>query len=135
MKAAESKQYVLDFFAEMLAGNPKAWDRFADNGTWKLMAKAKDYPYPSDYTKKSYQELIAASGDMFPKGLRFTILSAIAEDDKVALEAESYGTHRNGNLYNNLYHLFVQLENGKIKAVREYLDSGHATEVIGRKSA
>ena len=31
MKAADAKQYVLDFFAEMLAGNPKAWDRFADD--------------------------------------------------------------------------------------------------------
>ena len=102
--------------------------------TWKLIARASDYPYPSDYTKASYRRLVEDSAKDFPSGLRFTITGTTAEDDRVAIEAESYGMARSGKLYNNLYHLLVLLDNGKIKTVREYLDSGHATEVLGHMS-
>lgn len=135
MKADDARKFVLDFFAELSSGNPRCWDRVAEDATWQLMARAKDYPYPSDYTKASYRALCEGSADMFPNGLRFTILGTTAEQDRVALEAESYGTTRAGKLYNNVYHLLVLLKDGKIKTAREYLDSGHATEVLERKPA
>jgi|SRR5579863_7193178 len=131
MQTADARQFVLDFFRELSAGNPGCWDRVADDANWKLMAKAKDYPYRSEYSKASYRKLVEDSVQDFPNGLRFTITGTTAEGDRVALEAESYGMARSGKLYNNLYHLLVLVENGKIKTVREYLDSGHATEVLG----
>lgn len=134
MRTEEARQFVLDFFKELSAGNTACWDRVADDATWKLIARASDYPYPSDYTKVSYRKLVEDSAKDFPNGLRFTITGTTAEGDRVAIEAESYGMTRSGKLYNNLYHLLVQLENGKIKAVREYLDSGHATEALGRNA-
>ena len=132
VRAADARQFVLDFFSELASGNEDCWDRVAEDAHWKLIARASDYPYPSDYTKASYRRLVADSANEFPTGLRFTITGTIAEDDRVALEAESYGMTRGGKLYNNLYHLLVLLENDKIRIVREYLDSGHATEVLGR---
>lgn len=135
MKADQARQFVLDFFAELSGGNPRCWDRVAEDATWQLMARAKSYPYPADYTKASYRALCEGSADMFPSGLRFTILGTTAEEDRVALEAESYGMTREGKLYNNVYHLLVLLKDGKIATAREYLDSGHATEVLARPPA
>ena len=132
MQADQARQFVLDFFAELSSGNPKCWDRVAEDATWQLMARAENYPYPAHYTKASYRALCEGSADMFPTGLRFTILGTTAEADRVALEAESYGMTRGGKLYNNVYHLLVLLRDGKIKTAREYLDSGHATEVLER---
>ena len=132
MKAADARRFVLDFFKELASGNAACWDRVAEDADWKLIARASDYPYPSDYTKASYRRLVEDSANEFPTGLRFTITGTTAEDDRVALEAESYGVTRAGKLYNNLYHLLVLLEKGKIRTVREYLDSGHASEVLGR---
>jgi ketosteroid isomerase-like protein len=131
VKAAAARQFVLDFFKELANGDEACWERVADDANWKLMARATDYPYPSDYTKPSYRKLVADSTKDFPTGLRFTITGTTAEEDRVALEAESYGLTRAGKLYNNQYHLLVLLENEKIKTVREYLDSGHASEVLG----
>jgi ketosteroid isomerase-like protein len=122
---------VIDFFNELASGNEACWDRLADDASWRLIARASDYPYPSDYTKACYRKLVADSAKDFPTGLRFMITGTTAEDDRVAIEAESYGTTRAGKLYNNLYHLLILLEKDKIKTVREYLDSGHATEVLG----
>ena len=131
MKAAAARQFVLDFFKELANGDEACWERVADDANWKLMARATDYPYPSDYTKTSYRKLVADSAKDFPTGLRFTITGTTAEDDRVAIEAESYGLTRAGKLYNNLYHLLVLLEKDKIQTVREYLDSGHASELLG----
>jgi ketosteroid isomerase-like protein len=131
VKAAAARQFVLDFFKELANGDEACWERVADDANWKLIARATDYPYPSDYTKTSYRKLVADSANDFPTGLRFTITGTTAQDDRVALEAESYGLTRAGKLYNNLYHLLVLLEKDKIKTVREYLDSGHASEVLG----
>jgi ketosteroid isomerase-like protein len=128
--AEESRSFVLAFFAELAAGNPACWDRVSDDATWSLIARAADYPYEPEYTKASYRRLVEGSGAEFPTGLRFTITGTTAERDRVALEAESYGYHRSGALYNNRYHLMVLLSGGKIATVREYLDSGHAAEVL-----
>ena len=135
MQADQARQFVLDFFAELSSGNPRCWDRVAEDATWQLMARAHSYPYPCDYTKASYRSLCEGSAQLFPGGLRFTILGTTAEADRVALEAESYGMTRAGKLYNNVYHVLVLLRDGKIHTAREYLDSGHATEVLERPQA
>ena len=130
MEGDTAKRYVLEFFAELVAGNPACWDRVAEDASWRLMARGKTYPYPTDFTKASYRKLVEDSAATFPNGLRFTVLDAIAEGSKVAVEAESYGYTREGKLYANVYHLAVELDGGRISKVREYLDSGHATEVL-----
>jgi uncharacterized protein len=131
MNTQESRQFVLDFFRELSSGNPRCWERVAEDATWHLVARAKDYPYPADHTKASYRRLVEDSAREFPDGLTFTITGTTAEGGRVALEAESHGTTRSGKLYNNLYHMLVILEGGRIKQVREYLDSGYAREVLG----
>ena len=133
MNAADSRQFVIDFFSELTGGNERCWDRVSDDAAWQLIARAKDFRHPSDYTKASYRKLVEDSVRDFPTGLRFTVLATTAEEDRVAVEGESYGIARTGKTYNNLYHLLVLLENGKIKTVREYLDSGHVTETLGPK--
>jgi ketosteroid isomerase-like protein len=36
------------------------------------------------------------------------------------------------DVYNNVYHVLVLLRDGRIQSAREYLDRGHATEVLER---
>ena len=64
------------------------------------------------------------------KGLKLTPKGITAEGDRVAVEAESYGQHANGKVYNNQYHFLIEVRNDKIQAVREYLDTMHANEVL-----
>jgi ketosteroid isomerase-like protein len=35
-----------------------------------------------------------------------------------------------GKVYNNLYHFLVEIREGQIQAVREYLDTMHAKDVL-----
>ena len=58
-----------------------------------------------------------------------TVKGTIAEGERVAMEAESYGELTNGRVYNQHYHFVFEFRDGKISAVREYLDTQHAHAV------
>jgi ketosteroid isomerase-like protein len=50
---------------------------------------------------------------------------------RVAVEATSAAENvKNGKSYRNQYHFLMELKNGKIHAVREYLDTMHANDVL-----
>lgn len=46
------------------------------------------------------------------------------------VEAESHGETARGKLYHNQYHFLFEIRGGQIQAVREYLDTMHAKEVL-----
>jgi ketosteroid isomerase-like protein len=58
-----------------------------------------------------------------------TVLGSVAEGDSVAVEVESSGDLKNGRQYRQQYHFLLAFRDGKISAVREYLDTQHAFEV------
>ncbi len=67
---------------------------------------------------------------LFPDGLSFRIKAMTAEGDRVAIEAESYGRHRSGKIYNNHYHFLMVIRDGRVAEFKEYLDTMHANEVL-----
>jgi ketosteroid isomerase-like protein len=67
--------------------------------------------------------------DALASGLRMTVVSSLGEGDCVALEVVSSGDLKNGRQYRQEYHFLMEFENGRIRAVREYLDTQHAHDV------
>jgi len=68
--------------------------------------------------------------ELFPEGLEIKIKGMTAEDDRVAIEAESHGRHKSGRTYHNVYHFLMRARDGKIVEWREYLDTMHAADVL-----
>jgi uncharacterized protein len=73
--------------------------------------------------------------DTFPKvtkaGITFKVINLTAESDRVACEAEGYSTMTNGKAYNNTYHFLFTFRDGKIRSIKEYLDTKLAEDVLG----
>ena len=64
-------------------------------------------------------------------GINFTVHALTAEGDRVCLEAKSTASATNGKKYNNDYHFLMYFTpEGKIKQVKEYLDTQHAFDVF-----
>ena len=82
-------------------------------------------------TKAGIGEILNNLVPATKNGLSITPKAMVAEGDKVAVEAESYGEFPNGRVYNNEYHFLVVVRDGKISAVKEYLDTMHTAEIIG----
>ena len=53
-----------------------------------------------------------------------------AEDDRVAVEAESEGTHVSGVRYQNYYHFLFILKDSKVLLLKEYMDTEKVTDIL-----
>lgn len=131
MSAEDNKKVVLSFFENFSAGKAEAaLALMADNATWWVAGKPDLFALAGTKTKAQFAEIVKGLGAAMPKGLRITPKGITAEGDKVAVEADSYGELANGKVYNNQYHFLIEVRNGKIQAVREYLDTQHAHAVL-----
>jgi uncharacterized protein len=100
-----------------------------DDATWRIPGKKDLTPTAGVYTKERIGRLFRRMLDNLTGGLRMTVLSSLAEGDRVALEVASSGDLKNGREYRQEYHFVMEFRDGKICAVREYLDTQHAHAV------
>ena len=82
-------------------------------------------------SSRTVSPVLVSIFNIFPEGLIFTLYGMTAEDDRVALEAESHGVHKSGKQYNNHYHFLFRIRDGKIAEIKEYADTAHARDVLG----
>jgi ketosteroid isomerase-like protein len=100
-----------------------------DDATWRIPGKKELTPTAGIYTKERIGRLFRRMLEGLTAGLSMTVLSSIAEGDRVALEVVSSGDLKTGRLYRQEYHFLMEFRDGKISGVREYLDTQHAHEV------
>lgn len=100
-----------------------------DDATWRIPGKKELTPTAGLYSKERIGRLFRRMLDNLTGGLHMTVLSCIAEADRVALEVTSSGDLKNGRLYRQEYHILMEFRDGRICAVREYLDTQHAHDV------
>ncbi len=124
----ENKQIARDFFAALNRADSAAIAKlYADDA---VLWTAGSTPFSGTFTKGQAIQGMGAVLSLFPDGLAFTIKAMTAEDERVAIEAESRGRHVSGKLYNNQYHFLMIIRDGKVAAFKEYMDTMHANEVL-----
>lgn len=132
MGKAENKQLVLDFLGHYSAARyDAALDMLADDCEWWLPGHPDEFPAAGTADKDTVRKRLARNLKLLPHGLEITVGAVTAEDDRVAVEAESKGVLSNGRLYHNRYHFLFVLREGRIRVVKEYLDTLHARETLG----
>jgi ketosteroid isomerase-like protein len=83
------------------------------------------------YDKKGLGELLNGVTSVYENGaLEVTPTAAVAQGDKVAVEATSYAKLKNGKVYQNAYHFLFEFRDGKILSVKEYMDTKHAYDIF-----
>ena len=131
MSSESNKALVAEFFAHFKRkGVGKALDMMTEDATWWIGGKPELFPLCGLKTK---EEMGAILNELVPgteDGLEIKPKSMIAEGNLVACEAESYGVLGNGRVYNNEYHFLIEIREGKIARVKEYLDTMHTADVL-----
>ncbi|MFF2108439.1 hypothetical protein CJ179_13510 [Rhodococcus sp. ACS1] len=83
------------------------------------------------YDKAGLGALLSGVTSVYENGvLEITPTAAIAQGDKVAVEATSYAKLKNGKVYQNQYHFLFKFRDGKILSVKEYMDTKHAYDIF-----
>jgi len=130
MTTEQNKALAREFFARFSASDlDGALATLSEDATWLIPGKRDRMPTAGLYTKERIARLFHAMLKQLKGGLRMTVLSTVAEGDRVAIEAESSGDLENGRFYRQKYHFLLEFRDGRICAVREYLDTQHAHEV------
>jgi ketosteroid isomerase-like protein len=128
MSTDESKKIVLTFFENLNAGNAgAALGALGDSATWWIQG---NFPLSGTRTKAQFIELLGKLSAAMDGPLSLRVKGVTAEGDRVAVEAESFAKMKSGKTYQNRYHFLCEVRDGKIQAVREYLDTMHANDVL-----
>lgn len=76
-----------------------------------------------EHSLKRYRGSLAWMREACGGTLKFTIDAITAQDDRVAIEAHSTATLRNGEAYANTYVFVLRLRDGRIASVREHFNA------------
>jgi ketosteroid isomerase-like protein len=126
------KTLVGDFFDTMARGE---WDRLrseflTDGSSWTMMAPSLPGG-PTMDSADAIVEFFSAGGAVFVDGApEITINRILVDGDAAAVEAVGHGALHNGKTYSNVYHFAIDTKDGKIVAIREYMDSHHVATVM-----
>ena len=128
MGKEENKKFAKTFLDALSRGD---WqfveDAYAED---VVIWTAGSMPFSGTHSKDGLSDVKAWLTGAFPEGLKFTVKAMTAEGERVAIEAESYGKHISGKIYNNLYHFLMVIRDGKVSELKEYMDTMHANEVL-----
>lgn len=130
MSAEQNKEMVKAAWSAIGKGDLKtAFASMADNVSWLIPG---NIPGTSG-VKRGKDEILkfmSGIGSVFPEGLQTEITKAHATDDAVILELTNRGKVNNGKFYENEYCFVFEIENGKIRRIREYVDTQKAKDIL-----
>ena len=131
MGIAENKQVVAEYFGCLGRGDhPAAIAKLADDITWWVPPAS---PLGGTYEgKDAVLGLFASGAGLYDPSVPLapTIEGMVAEGDEVAVEIVISGRSAKGKDYRNHYHFLFTIRGGKIRAVKEYVDTLYAQKVL-----
>ncbi len=131
MGTTENKNVVLGFVEALASGNLDGVKAaLADDATWWLPGSL---PVSGTHRGKQaiFDDFFGKAVPLFePRSLSIQVRNTIAEGDCVAVEWVARGKSAKGKPYENYYHVMFEVKDGKIQAVREYVDTLYAKEVL-----
>ncbi len=130
MGSAENKAVVKAYFDAVNKGHltDDLLDHLTDDVTWWIQ---KASPSAGLYEGKAgVQRLFGIDIPIFTAALEVKLLRMVCEGDTVVAEAEIRSKNKDGKEYLNQYSFWMDIRDGKICRVREYLDTLYAQQVL-----
>ncbi|HZP45388.1 MAG TPA: nuclear transport factor 2 family protein [Candidatus Binataceae bacterium] len=129
MSVESNKQLVTDFWKAFAGGDIKtAFAMLSDEVSWLIPG---NLPELSGLRKGKAEILNFArtAAKTFPSGLRSEIRRVYGDGETVLVEMTNRGKLFNGRDYENEYCFVFEIEGGKIRRVREYVDTHKVHEL------
>ena len=114
---SDNRRLAAEFFGCFASGDVDgAMARMADDVIWRVVAGG-------GMDKKRIAGMFRYMiGELKDGKLKYEAKDSHADGDKVAIELEGSGELKSGRAFISKYHLLMTFRDGKVCAVREYLD-------------
>ena len=126
----ENKQLVSEIFEELAKGNSRPFgERLAEDCVWTAIGSTA---WSGIFRGKAdiEQRLLGPLRKRISGPLRTVALRVIADGASVVVEARGNNRTVEGRAYNNQYCFVLQMENGMIREITEYMDTQLAAGVL-----
>jgi hypothetical protein len=124
MSLAENKQTAKTFLEQAFSGHmDAAIAMLTDDVRWWVIGDPAYLRVAGEKNRAQAEKLLRGLARAMPDGMRVEFHGMTAEEDRVAVEAESWGTWQNGRAYHNRYHILVRVRDGSICEIHEYMDT------------
>lgn len=131
MELNKNKKIVDEFIDAMKNSNVvKLKTMITKDFSWWIIGKPEYLATAGEHDTEYFLGFFKGSA-LFPNGADFKTTSMIAEGNKVAAEAEFKALTVMGTNYENYYHFLFIVEDGKVKRMKEYMDTYHAKVTFG----
>jgi ketosteroid isomerase-like protein len=125
-----SRTIALSFLRHCFAGDMDAAKALlAPDATWWVLGDPEKVKVSGTRDMGKIERFLKNVRRGFPDGMAVTFEGVTAEGERVAVEAVSQATMADGNAYSNRYHFLVQVRDGRVLRMREYLDTHYCYEV------
>jgi len=131
MGIAENKQVVLDFYEAGARGDMDAcFSLLADDITWTNIGSTK---FSGTYSGKQAieEDLLGPLFSQLKAGISSHVEQLIGEGDIVVAQTSGTAESTGGVPYNNTYCQVIQVRDGQIANVKEYMDTALIDSVFG----
>jgi ketosteroid isomerase-like protein len=130
MDTDSNRQLAIEFYRRFSADDiPGVLELMAEDATFWIAGQPGSSPTAGLHDKPGIARIFRRMRDALEGPLRMRVENTTAEGDRVAVEASSEGTLKNGRAYRQAYHAVFTLSEGRIAAVREYMDTQHVQAV------
>jgi uncharacterized protein len=128
----ETERIVLEFFRTLSTGDlERVRPLLHEEATWTVQVQGVPGAGTHRGRRGIVDEFLAPVRGLFEPGEpKIEIDSMISRGPLVALETRGLGRMRNGKDYRNLYSFWIEVREGKIFALREYMDSHYITTLV-----
>lgn len=131
MNGNAMKTTAIAFLKEFSGGDrAAAWRRASDDVIWTINQHNADTNGLAVFNRDQYSAMVESSEYLFPNGISLEVTGALADGDRVALEARGNGALADGRIYANHYVFTFRFRDDKISEITEYLDTAYAQTAL-----
>ena len=130
MTNEQKKELVTNTWTAFGKGDVKAaFSNMSDSISWVIPGSIPNVS-GMKRGKDEILKFMSGIGNVFPEGLQSEIRRTYCDGDTVILELTNRGKVSNGKNYENEYCFIFELEDGKIRRIREYVDTQKAKDIL-----
>jgi len=126
----ETKEIAEKYFSAMVVGNfdEMAKLKMPDCVYW--LSGDGSWPFGGYQSRENQAKLWGTVAERFPEGMKMTLQSITADQERAALYVHIRGTRKDGRIYENNVMLLLTFKDGLISGLYEYLDTIMVNELF-----